>query len=57
MTYISMDLIDIRQSETKTLSVIQHHIKLLQNYSPDYIDELGLQYLNIGDPQVKILKY
>ncbi len=45
------------QSETKTLSVIQHHIKLLQNYSPDYIDELGLQYLNIGDPQVKILKY
>ena len=31
-------------------------LKLLQNYSPDYIEELGLKYLNIGDAQVKILK-
>ena len=45
------------QTETENLSVIQHHIQLLQNYSPDYIDELGLQYLNIGDPKIKILKY
>ncbi len=44
-------------AETATLNEIQQHIKLLQNYSPDYIDELGLQYLNIGNPQVKILKY
>ena len=44
-------------AETQTLSVIQQHIQLLQNYSPDYIDELGLKYLNIGDPMVKILKY
>jgi hypothetical protein len=45
------------EAETATLTEIQHHIQLLQNYSPDYIDELGLQYLNIGNPKVKILKY
>jgi hypothetical protein len=28
----------------------------LQNYSPDYVEELGLKYLNIGDPKTKILK-
>ena len=35
---------------------LNKHIELLQNYSPDYVEELGLKYLNIGDPQVKILK-
>ena len=45
------------ETETQTLSEIQHHIQLLQNYSPDYINELGLQYLNIGDAKVKILRY
>ncbi|MBR4892138.1 MAG: hypothetical protein IKZ34_03095 [Alphaproteobacteria bacterium] len=44
-------------AETEALKGIQHHIQLLQNYSPDYINELGLKYLNIGDPQVKILRY
>ena len=44
-------------AETATLNEINHHIKLLQNYSPDYIEELGLRYLNIGSPRVKILKY
>ena len=43
--------------ETATLNEIKTHIKLIQNYSPDYIEELGLRYLNIGDPRVKILKY
>ena len=42
--------------EHKTLDTINHHIDLLQNYSPDYINELGLRYLNIGDKSVKILK-
>ena len=36
--------------------VLQHHIELLKNGSPDYVEELGLQYLNIGDPKFKILK-
>lgn len=38
------------------LEQINHHIKLLENYSPDYVEELGLQYLNIGDPKFKVLK-
>ncbi len=44
-------------AEQTTLKELQHHIELLQNYSPDYVEELGLKYLNIGDPRVKILKY
>ncbi len=42
--------------ETKKLETIRHHIHLLQNYSPDYVEELGLRYLNIGDPEFKVLK-
>ena len=38
------------------LDILQHHIDLLKNGSPDYIEELGLQYLNIGDPKFRILK-
>lgn len=43
-------------AEQTKLETIQRHIKLLQNYSPDYVEELGLKYLNIGDPMIKILK-
>ncbi|MBN1324979.1 MAG: hypothetical protein JW974_02060 [Alphaproteobacteria bacterium] len=43
-------------SEEKKLNTLKHHIELIQNYSPDYIEELGLKYLNIGDPSAKILK-
>lgn len=43
-------------AEQATLDELKRHIKLLQNYSPDYVEELGLRYLNIGDPRVKILK-
>ena len=43
-------------AEQTTLKELQHHIELLQNYSPDYIEELGLKYLNVGDPRAKILK-
>ena len=42
--------------ETAKLDELHRHIELLQNYSPDYIDELGLRYLNIGDPKTRILK-
>lgn len=41
---------------TQTLGTLEHHISLIKNGSPDYIEELGLQYLNIGDPKFKILK-
>lgn len=43
-------------AETKKLETIQHHIQLLKQHSPDYIEELGLRYLNVGDPEFKILK-
>ena len=43
-------------AETTKLNELQQHIKLLENYSPDYIEELGLKYLNIGDAKIKILK-
>ena len=44
-------------SEKQTLTELQSHIKLLQNYSSDYVTELGLRYLNMGDPKFRILKY
>ena len=40
----------------RTRDTLEHHIELLRNGSPDYVEELGLQYLNIGDPKFKILK-
>ena len=41
------------------LKEIQHHIYLLQhpNSSSDYIEELGLRILNVGNPDFKELKY
>ena len=43
----------------KQLEQIQHHVYLLQhpNTSPDYIEELGLKTLNLGNPEFKELKY
>ena len=43
-------------AEQETLDKLNRHIEVLQNYSPDYVEELGLQYLNIGNPRAKILK-
>ena len=41
------------------LTEIQRHIYLLQhpNASSDYIEELGLRVLNVGNPEFKELKY
>lgn len=43
-------------AEQAELKAIRRHIELLQGYSADYVEELGLKYLNIGDPKFKILK-
>lgn len=43
-------------AEQEKLQKIQQHIELLQGYSADYVEELGLKYLNIGDAKYKILK-
>lgn len=52
--------LNAEQSELKAeqlkLKTMNIHIQLLQNYSPDYVEELGLKYLNIGDPAFKVLK-
>lgn len=42
--------------ERAKLNALNRHIELLQGYSADYVEELGLKYLNIGDPKTKILK-
>ena len=41
---------------TKTRDMLEHHIELLRNGSPDYVQELGLQHLNLGNPKFRILK-
>ncbi|MBE6457517.1 MAG: hypothetical protein E7011_01775 [Alphaproteobacteria bacterium] len=57
-----MDILELHNvqsqltTEQETLNELNRHIKLLQNGSPDYIEELGLKYLNIGTPDTKILK-
>ncbi|HNY25365.1 MAG TPA: hypothetical protein PKJ33_02355 [Alphaproteobacteria bacterium] len=43
-------------AEQNKLHMIERHIQLIQNYSPDYLEEIGLKYLNIGDPNAKVLK-
>ncbi len=42
--------------EQKKLETVEKHISLLEKYSPDYVEELGLKYMNIGDPEFKVLK-
>ena len=41
------------------LNELEHHIHLLKSASDssDYIEELGLQTLNLGNPEFKELKY
>ena len=43
-------------AEQNKLQTIERHINLLENYSPDYVEELGLKYLNTGDAEFKVLK-
>lgn len=44
------------QQEQEKLTKLQKHIDLVQKNSPDYIEELGLKRLNMGDSKTKILK-
>jgi len=43
-------------AEHQQMATLSRHIQLIQEYSPDYIQELGLKYLNVGDADFKILK-
>ena len=53
--YLNNERVEL-ENRTTELNALRHHIQLLRDYSPDYIEELGLQYLNIGDAKYKILK-
>lgn len=44
-------------TERQRLDTLNQHIELIQGYSSDYVEELGLRYLNMGDPETRILKY
>lgn len=44
------------EMEQQKMATLSRHIELIQEYSPDYIQELGLKYLNIGDANFKILR-
>lgn len=56
--HLSHERAELTTAQNK-LKKVQHHIYLLQhpNNSSDYIEELGLKTLNIGDPEFKELKY
>lgn len=43
-------------AETAKLDAYRRHIRLLQTHSPDYVEELGLRHLNIGNPKIRVLK-
>jgi hypothetical protein len=43
-------------AKQKKLSLIEHNIKLVQEHSPDYIEELSQKYLNMGSPDLRIIK-
>jgi hypothetical protein len=42
--------------EREALDRLEHHIHLMQVGSPDFVEEMGLRHLNIGDRRVRILR-
>jgi cell division protein FtsB len=44
------------EAEQQKLDTINHHIKLLQEHSPDFVSEMALRHLNMGDPKSLIIK-
>ena len=40
----------------KDLGSVNLHIKLLQDFSPDFVAEMAIKYLNLGDPKMRVLK-
>ena len=44
------------EQEKYKLHQMEKHISLLQNRSPDYVEELAQKHLNIGSPNVRVLK-
>ncbi|MCL2737757.1 MAG: hypothetical protein FWE17_02760 [Alphaproteobacteria bacterium] len=42
--------------EQERLSAVNTHIALVQSHSPDFIKELAQKRLNVGDPNLRILR-
>ena len=40
----------------KRLDAANQHIKLMREHSPDFVSEMAMKHLNLGDPGVRILK-
>jgi len=38
------------------LAAVESHIQLIQERSPDFIEELAQKRLNVGDPSLRILR-
>jgi cell division protein FtsB len=56
--HLKQERIELANAQQQ-LQQTQHHIYLLQhpNSSKDYVEEIGLKTLNLGDPDFKELKY
>jgi cell division protein FtsB len=43
-------------AEQARLAAVDEHIRLIQTRSPDFIEELAQKHLNMGDPNLRILR-
>ncbi|MCL1785902.1 MAG: hypothetical protein FWG39_02000 [Alphaproteobacteria bacterium] len=43
-------------AEQAKLAEMTEHVRLIQDRSPDFIEELAQKHLNLGDPNLRILK-
>ena len=43
-------------TEQQKLEQTKHKIKLLHEHSPDYVEELSQKHMNMGAPELRILK-
>jgi len=52
----------LRTADAKTrhladeLETTERHIELIQRHSPDFISEMAAKHLNLGDPEVMMIK-
>ncbi len=42
--------------EESKITVLEKRIRLIQNHSPDYVEELAQRYLNTGNSKTKIIR-
>jgi len=52
-----LERIDARTEMTrKRLEATNRHLKLLSEHSPDFVSEMALRHLNMGDPAMMIIR-